>query len=88
MPYISDKDRRDKLNVIVDELLKLEINYRGELNYLLFKLCKSLIKDTHQESYSNYKSYIGELEECANEIRRRFLGPLEDQKIRENGDVV
>ena len=35
----------------------------------------------------NYKNFIGELRQCANEIERRMLAPYEDEKIKENGDV-
>jgi hypothetical protein len=37
--------------------------------------------------YNNYKNFIGELNETVAEIRRRFLSPYEDSKMKENGDV-
>ncbi len=71
----------------------------GDLNYVLFKYAKYHIKP----SYNNYKGFIGsihkameqvvlkvyidEYREAAAEIRRRILGPYEDLKIEENGDV-
>lgn len=71
----------------------------GDLNYVLFKYAKYHIKP----SYNNYKGFIGsihkameqvvlkvyidEYREAAAEIRRRILGPYEDSKIKENGDV-
>jgi hypothetical protein len=38
-------------------------------------------------SYDNYKNFLGELEEAAQEIRRRLLVPYEEMKRQENGDV-
>jgi len=57
----------------------------GNLNYLLFKLCKEYMKEG--ESYSAYKNFIGELEMAKLEIYRRLVAPYEDKKIKENGDV-
>jgi hypothetical protein len=56
----------------------------GDLNYILFTYCKRTI----YPSYNNYKNFIGELTECAAEIRRRLLSPYEDEKIKENGDIL
>jgi len=81
MPYIK-KERR----VIVDrEVRRLGqlINFDGDLNYLLFALCKRHVKP----SYNNYKNFLGELTEAAEEIRRRILAKYEDGKIEEHGDV-
>jgi len=50
---------------------------------VLFKYCKDYITP----SYNNYKNFLGELNECAEEIRRRLLSKYEDKKIEENGDV-
>jgi hypothetical protein len=80
MPYIEEW-KRSEMDKIVDMLTMALPD--GRLNYVLFKLCK----DTVVPSYNNYKNFIGELTECAAEIRRRFLAPYEDQKIQENGDV-
>ena len=56
----------------------------GDLNYVLFALCKRYI----EPGYNNYKDFCGELRQCATEIERRLLGPYEDKKIEENGDVL
>ena len=81
MPYIK-QDRRIDLDDLVDALAE-NLSYNGDLNYVLYALCKRFVPP----SYNNYKNYIGELEECVVEIRRRILGPYEDIKIKENGDV-
>lgn len=83
---------------------ELEVMPNGEINYLLFCHCKRIIYDQNKESYNNYKEYISmlykiiekindeeykaEIRECICEIRRRFLYPYEDKKIRENGDII
>jgi hypothetical protein len=82
MPYINEKDR-PKMNLVVQEMLIQGVKPDGKLNYILFKLCKHVVIP----SYNGYKNYIGELEECIAEIRRRILAPYEDSKCLENGDV-
>ena len=82
MPYIK-QDRRDELEEILWLMKKKNIQADGDLNYLLYAFC---VRYTH-ESYNNYKNFIGELNECAAEIRRRLLAPYEDQKILDNGDI-
>jgi len=82
MPYIRQK-RREELKPVIDTLIDHEVNIKGDLNYILFKYCKLSV----EPSYNNYKEYIAELNECASEIRRRFLAPYEDKKIIENGDI-
>lgn len=83
MPYISRKDRRKNIDFIVNDMKNSGVQPNGELNYLLFKFCK----DTVKPSYNEYKNFIAELNECANEIRRRFLAPYEEKQIMKNGDV-
>lgn len=81
------------------EARRAVVKPNGDINYILFKYCKYNIKP----SYNNYKTFIGEIynaldarltgeykneyRESAAEIRRRILGPYEDKKIKENGDV-
>jgi len=82
MPYVV-KEKRPDLDKIVDLMGSKGISADGDLNYVLFKYCKDYVKP----SYNNYKNFLGELNECAEEIRRRFLAPYEDKKKEENGDV-
>ncbi len=82
MPYIK-QHRRAALDEMIEDLGR-NLEYNGDLNYILFALCKRHIAP----SYNNYKGYIGELEECVAEIRRRLLGPYEDAAIAKNGDVT
>lgn len=82
MPYVT-KDKRVYLEDILSAMENTGIRADGDLNYILYAYCKRKIKP----SYNNYKNFCGELRQCATEIERRLLGPYEDQKIVENGDV-
>lgn len=82
MPYIQ-KERRPDCDLVVDVMKEIKVAANGDLNYILYKFCKEWIKP----SYNNYKNFCGELRQCATEIERRILGPYEDEKIVENGDV-
>ena len=81
MPYI-EKEKRPEMDKIVQEMVNQNLQVNGDLNYILYKFCKSI-----KPSYNNYKNFCGELRQCATEIERRLLGPYEDKKIVENGDV-
>lgn len=82
MPYVPISERT-ALDRIVRKMEEVGVCANGDLNYILFKFCKRNVSP----SYNNYKNFAGELNECANEIRRRFLAPHEETKIIENGDV-
>ena len=82
MPYIIEK-KRPVLDHVVKLMNDLDVKADGDLNYILYAFCKRHVTP----SYNNYKNYLGELNEAAEEIRRRLLAPYEDQKILENGDV-
>lgn len=51
---ITDKS---KCNKIVQLMLNLDVKVDGDLNYILFALCKRHVKP----SYNNYKKYITKL---------------------------
>jgi len=82
MPYVKE-ERRPDLDMVVDLMSDVEVIANGDLNYILYAFCKRNVKP----SYNNYKNFLGELNEAAEEIRRRLLSPYEDTKIIENGDV-
>ena len=82
MPYIKNQARLQK-DPIVQLMKDLNVKADGDLNYILYKFCKEAVKP----GYNNYKNFCGELRQCATEIERRILGPYEDSKIEENGDV-
>ena len=82
MPYIK-QSMRPQMDSVVAQMDVAGVQANGDLNYILFAYCKHHI----EPSYNNYKNFLGELNEAAEEIRRRLLAPYEDQKIIENGDV-
>ena len=83
MPYVK-QERRPALDNIVHLMIKENIKAEGDLNYILFALCKRSVTP----SYNSYKNFLGELHECEEEIRRRFLGPYEEQAKTRNGDIM
>ena len=82
MPYIRP-ELRPILDDIVAHMYQNDVKANGALNYILFAYCKRYT----EPGYNAYKNFIGELRQCAVEIERRLLAPLEDRKIEENGDV-
>jgi hypothetical protein len=81
MPYIRPNERPTLDEV--EEFMNLRgVQADGDLNYILFRMALRL-----RPSYDNYKNFLGELEEAAQEIRRRLLVPYEEMKRQENGDV-
>ena len=83
MPYIPDQNRRAEMDEILELMKKHQVKADGDLNYLLFKFCKEDIKT----GYNSLKNFCGELRQCATEVERRILGPYEEEKKNENGDV-
>lgn len=80
MPYIKAEQRveLDKWDTIPDNA--------GELNYMVTRL----IHEYWEENGSNYQAFndiVGALECAKLELYRRWIGPYEDVKIAENGDV-
>lgn len=87
MPYIK-KEEREKFEKPVKELIELlkkdEENLAGNMNYLVYRI----VKGVNPKRYKNWNEIIGFLECCKMEIYRRLIGPYEDKKIEENGDIV
>ena len=88
MPYIKQADRikwEKIIDEVVGELKKLdEKDVEGNLNYFI----TSILKKTYSPKYFNYNRAIGLLECIKQEFYRRQVGPYEDEKIKENGDVI
>lgn len=82
MPYIK-QERRKECDLVVDKMKDIHVVADGDLNYILYKLCK----DTVVPSYNSYKNFCGELRQCATEIERRILAKYEDEKIKSQGDI-
>lgn len=84
MPYIAQDKRKELdefLNNVVDQQLSV-----GELNYVITKLLLSFV-NRNGLRYGICNSLLGVLECAKLELYRRLVGPYEDAKISENGDV-
>ncbi|MCX8205190.1 MAG: hypothetical protein N3H31_06025 [Candidatus Nezhaarchaeota archaeon] len=87
VPYIKP-EKRPGLDRIIEQIVKhfeeVEDKDRdGQLSYLFTKTLKSL----YRPSYFNYERIIGLLECIQHEFYRRWVGPYEDAKMKENGDI-
>ena len=81
MPYIK-QDRRRALDPLISGLL-YELQSDGEINYVFTKILIAF----YEENYAALQNAVGLLECVKQEFVRRRLNPLEDRKIKENGDV-
>jgi hypothetical protein len=89
MPYIKQENRE-----FLGKRYKLDIktgNYdypttAGELNYVVTRLCRDYLID-NGVNYATMNEIVGALECCKQELYRRIIGPYENEKIEENGDV-
>ncbi len=84
MPYIT-QDRRDVFDSALAQLAG-KVQNEGELNYCIYKLSRLIILRIG-ESYSNLSMCSSAMEHAKLEWYRKVLGPYEDEKIRENGDI-
>lgn len=87
MPYIKPEDRPkyDKVLTEIIEMLKAQPVERvdGELNYCVTRIMKGV----YPPKYFNYNRAVGVLECIKLEFYRWMVGPYEDIKIKESGDV-
>jgi len=87
MPYIKKEDRPpidELLNPLIEHLKNLSIEQQdGALNYTVTRVLKEL----YEPKYFNYNRAMGVLSSIQAEWYRRDVGPYEDKKIAENGDV-
>lgn len=88
MPYIK-RELRKLLDAEIDALYAKLSNEQvgndidGCLNYVITKL----IHRIYPRRYFSLNRAIGVLECAKQELYRRIVGPYEDEKIAENGDV-
>ena len=87
MPYLK-KEQRPR----IDELIQPLINHLkslpledqdGSVNYVVTKIIKQL----YPLRYFHLNRALGVLEAIKHEFYRRVVGPYEDTKVKENGDV-
>jgi hypothetical protein len=87
MPYIKQEQRPelDKyITPLLSHLQSLPVEEQdGALNYSMTKIIKSL----YPQKYFHMNRALGVLSAITYELYRRFIGPYEDIKIKENGDV-
>lgn len=81
MPYIV-KDRRPDLT----PSSRSTPQNPGELNFQFTQLVYDYV-NYHGISYQIINDVIGALEGAKAEFQRRVVGPYEDTKIKENGDL-
>lgn len=81
MPYII-QDRRAEIRP------QAEYNAvgSGELHYQLTVLILAYLQE-HGPLYQTMNDIVGALESAKAEFQRRVVGPYEDMKIAQNGDV-
>ena len=87
MPYIK-KDQRSPIDRLVDPLIahlkSLPIEDQdGSLNYAVTKIIKNL----YPKKYFHLNRVLGVLTAVTQEFYRVLVGPYEDTKIEENGEV-
>jgi hypothetical protein len=78
MPYIDNEDKEKY------DANKLE--HCGILNYAVNQLINDYIEQ-NGKCYQTFNDITGALENAKLEIYRRMVGPYEDEKIDQNGDV-
>ena len=88
MPYIAPDKRPEidtHLQPLIDHLVSLPIEEQdGALNYAVTKT----LKVVYPKKYFHLNRALGVLSAITYEFYRRHIGPYEDTKIAENGDVA
>lgn len=87
MPYIKQVDRPEvdaSLEPLLSHIQSLPMEDQdGALNYAVTRIIKSV----YPKKYFHYNRALGVLSAIAHELYRHIIGPYEDEKIKENGDV-
>ena len=87
MPYIDRTNRPeiDKLiQPFIDHLKSLPVEEQdGALNYSITKI----IKHVYPVKYFHINRALGVLSAITQEFYRKIVGPYEEEKISQNGDV-
>ena len=88
MPYIT-QSKREEISPYIKDLLSYIDNAdtitSGHLNYIITLIIKHIYN--RNISYQSANDIVGALEGAKAEFQRRMLAPLENSKIKENGDV-
>lgn len=87
MPYIKQEQRPDideLVTPLLDHLKSLPLEDQdGSLNYAVTKIIKNL----YPKKYFHFNRALGVMTAITSELYRKIIGPYEDTKIIENGDV-
>lgn len=87
MPYIKQLQRPaiDKLvNPLIEHLKSFPLEEQdGSLNYAVTRI----IKHVYPQKYFHFNRALGVLTAISQELYRKIIGPYEDTKILENGEV-
>ncbi len=88
MPYIKQDERKhldDKINDIILLIKDLPVELQdGSLNYVFTRI----IKNIYPLKYYHLNRALGVLSAVSLELYRVVIGPYEDTKIKENGEVI
>lgn len=87
MPYIPRNQRPEldkKMDPLIAHLSKLPFEEQdGALNYVITRM----IRKIYPTRYRHLNRALGVLTAVTQELYRRVVGPYEDEKIKENGDI-
>lgn len=88
MPYINP-DQRPPIDVIlkpvIDHIKSLPVEDQdGSMNYVFTRI----INEVYPKKYFHLNRALGVLTAVTQEFYRRTIGPYEDTKITQNGDVA
>jgi len=89
MPYISREDRLNINDTAINDLVSDIKNVpsqklKGALNYVVTRIALGVYGEG---GYTELSDGIAALQDAADEIKRRKLGPYEDKAIVKNGDL-
>jgi hypothetical protein len=86
MPY-TKKEERTMRDIIKELVSNGYINTKGDLNYTICELVGQLCLRDGGLSYIPTSNWIDGVHGAERELTRRLLGPYEDLKCQQNGDV-
>jgi hypothetical protein len=85
MPHISQVDRQ-KYVTLLSEILRTEIETKGDLEYLVYNLMKQFMA-TREKRYATFHEAVYATVHCAHEFERLYLDKREDKAISDNGEA-
>lgn len=80
MPYLASKQRRRELDAGARPV------DGAELNYCISRLADGFVAD-HGLAYHTLEEIVGAMESAKAEFQRRIVGPYEETKLKDHGEV-